>query len=73
MQLIINGEAQNFDTELTVTELLLQLDTADRRVAVELNGEILPRSKHAAHHLQDGDRLEIVHAIGGGLPWKHHD
>ena len=70
MQLTINGEAQQFEADLTVNGLLEKLGHADRRVAVEINGEILPRSQHAAHPLADGDQLEIVHAIGGGQTEK---
>ena len=70
MQLIINGESQKFEAELSVSALLQQLDMAERRVAVELNGEILPRSQHAIHQLMNGDQLEIVHAIGGGQTTK---
>lgn len=66
MQLTINGDIQQFETSLTVAELLDKLDMAQRRVAVERNGEIIPRSQHASYQLADGDQLEIVHAIGGG-------
>ncbi|MDX1497579.1 MAG: sulfur carrier protein ThiS [Salinisphaeraceae bacterium] len=66
MQLIINGESQQFDSPLTIAALLSHLDMTKRRVAVELNGEIIPRSQHEHHQLSDGDKLEIVHAIGGG-------
>lgn len=66
MQLIINGESQQFETALSVADLLQRLDMAERRVAIELNGEILPRSQHGSRQLSDGDQLEIVHAIGGG-------
>ena len=66
MHLTINGEAKEFEQDLSVTELLAELDMADRRVAVEINGEILSRSQHASYRLNHGDTLEIVHAIGGG-------
>ena len=71
MQLNINGETQHFSDTLSVVDLLAQLQMSERRVAVELNGEILPRSQHASHQLQDGDTLEIVHAIGGGQTRNH--
>ena len=51
---------------LTVADLLVRLDLAGKRVAVELNLDIVPRSQHASTRLQDGDRVEVVHAIGGG-------
>ena len=50
----------------TLLALLQQQGLAERRVAVELNGEIIPRSRHAQTTLKDGDRVEIVHALGGG-------
>jgi sulfur carrier protein len=62
----INGEAQRFERALAVGELVEHLGLAGRRVAVERNGEIVPRSQFAAHALADGDRLEIVVAVGGG-------
>lgn len=66
MNLLLNGESRHFETALTLAELLATLDLAGKRVAVELNGDIAPRSQHAATALKDGDRVEIVHAIGGG-------
>ncbi len=51
---------------ITVAQLLAELDTAGKRVAVERNGEIVPKSLHACTGLADGDRLEIVVAVGGG-------
>lgn len=66
MQITLNGEVQLTRASISIAELLLELQLAERRVAVEINGEIIPRSRHADHLLQEGDRLEIVHAIGGG-------
>jgi sulfur carrier protein len=62
----LNGEAHDIDTPATVADLLAQTGLAGRPVAVEVNREIVPRSLHARHALADGDRVEIVHAIGGG-------
>lgn len=62
----INGESRRLDRALNVGELLQQLELAGKRVAVERNGEIVPRSRLAAEALCDGDRLEIVVAVGGG-------
>ena len=62
----INGERQQFDGPLNCAELLTKLELAGKRVALERNGEIVPRSRHAAERLADGDRLEIVVAVGGG-------
>lgn len=66
MQLIINGEAREIDGAGTVAELIEVLDLGDQRLAVEHNGEIVPRSQHGQAELDEGDRLEIVHAVGGG-------
>ncbi|MDX9707779.1 MAG: sulfur carrier protein ThiS [Azospira sp.] len=69
MNLTINGERREF-TEFsaapTVAELLERLDLAGKRIAVEQNGEIVPKSLHGKTRLADGDRLEIVVAVGGG-------
>jgi len=51
---------------VTVAALLAELGMAGKRVAVEVNREIVPRSRHAEHHLNDNDRVEVVVAIGGG-------
>jgi sulfur carrier protein len=62
----INGRPQQFDPPLVVAELLQRLELAGKRVAVEQNGEIVPRSQHASTPVADGDRLEFVVAVGGG-------
>jgi sulfur carrier protein len=62
----INGEPRQFDAPLNCAELLARLELSGKRVAVERNGEIVPRSRHADERLADGDRLEIVVAVGGG-------
>lgn len=66
MQLRINGEMKEFARLATVAELVRALEIGDKRIAVELNGEIVPRSQHAVMALADGDELEIVVAVGGG-------
>lgn len=67
MDITLNGEARHFDrTLLTIAVLLDTEGLGHRRVAVEVNGEIVPRGCHATHALQPGDRVEIVHALGGG-------
>lgn len=66
MQIVLNGKPCELDRELTVTELLGREQLVGKRIAVELNGAILPRSQHAQQRLQPGDCIEIVHAIGGG-------
>ena len=66
MQILLNGESLELPDGATVADLLVRLDLTGRRVAVERNLDILPRSQHATTALADGDRLEVVHAIGGG-------
>lgn len=66
MRLIVNGEARSFAEPLTAEGLLSRMGIDPRRVAVERNLEIVPRSAHAATAFADGDRVEIVHFIGGG-------
>lgn len=66
MDIILNGEPRSLTPLLTVLELLKGEGLGERRVAVEVNGEIVPRGRHAEHALQAGDRVEIVHALGGG-------
>lgn len=66
ISLRINGEDRLFPVALTVAELLSQLSLTGKRVAVERNGEIVPKSCHPELVLLDGDRLEIVVAVGGG-------
>lgn len=68
MLIFLNGAEYSLGQPCTVAELLRLLDLAGKRVAVELNREIVPRSRYAEARLHDGDRLEIVHAIGGGRP-----
>jgi thiazole synthase len=66
MRLTINGEERSFATPLTVGQLLAELGLDARKIALERNLEIVPRSAYDATRLGDGDRLEIVHFIGGG-------
>ena len=63
---MLNGEARAFERALPVQELIDQLGLAGKRIAVERNGEIVPRSEFGAHTIADGDTLEIVVAVGGG-------
>ncbi|EWC42137.1 sulfur carrier protein ThiS [Stutzerimonas stutzeri KOS6] len=66
MQIQLNGEPYELPTGQTVADLLARLELTGRRLAVELNREIVPRSAHAATALSEGDQIEVVHAIGGG-------
>ena len=64
--LTVNGEAHQFERALNCHELIEHLNLAGKRIAIERNGEIVPRSRHADEMLADGDTLEIVVAVGGG-------
>jgi sulfur carrier protein len=66
IQVVVNGAARRFERPLAVNELVAQLALAGKKIAVEKNGEIVPKSAHAATLVADGDRLEIVVAVGGG-------
>lgn len=66
MNIQINGEARSLSGPISLQALLDSEGLAERRVAVEVNGEIVPRSRHGEQLLQQGDIVEIVHALGGG-------
>ena len=66
IELSVNGEVRRFDGGLDVARLLERLELAGKKVAVERNGEIVPRSRYAETRLASGDQLEIVVAVGGG-------
>ena len=66
MHITLNGSPRDCKPTTTVAQLLDEAGYGQRRVAVEVNHEIVPRSLHTSHTLADGDRVEIVHAIGGG-------
>lgn len=66
MQIILNGVEAAAPDAATLTQLIEQLGLAGKRIAIELNETIVPRSAHATTVLHSGDRVEIVHAIGGG-------
>jgi sulfur carrier protein len=66
MQIILNGQPTAADPGSTVAALIAQLGLVGKRIAVEVNENIVPRSAHESTSLQAGDRVEIVHAIGGG-------
>jgi sulfur carrier protein len=66
IEVVVNGAPRTVADGASVAALLDALGLAGKRVAVEVNREIVPRSRHGAHALAPGDRLEIIHAIGGG-------
>ena len=66
MQIILNGEPHDLPEQAWVTDLIAQLGLVGQRLAIEVNGDIVPRSQHAERLLCAGDRVEVVRAIGGG-------
>jgi len=66
IQLSVNGQARRLEPGANIAQLLDVLELSGKRVAVERNGEIVPRGRYAATRLAEGDALEIVVAVGGG-------
>ena len=66
MHILLNGEPKEMSENNTLGDLLVTLDLQNKRFAVEVNEELIPRSAHADHVLHANDRVEIVQAIGGG-------
>jgi len=66
MNIFFNGQPRDVPDDATVSDLLVQAELDPRRLAVEVNLELVPRQRHAEHVLQEGDRLEVVTLVGGG-------
>ena len=66
MQIQLNGKPTTVETGTTISDLLAQLELTGKRVAVEINRQIVPRSQHDSHAVQDNDFVEVVVAVGGG-------
>jgi len=66
MNIFLNGETQPVEDDCTVAALIKKLNLENKRLAVEINLEIVPRSQFESHLLLAGDKVEIIHAIGGG-------
>jgi sulfur carrier protein len=66
LRLRVNGDERRFAKPLTVAGLVGELGVQGKRIAIERNGEIVPRSRYGEVELADGDRLEVVVAVGGG-------
>ncbi len=66
IQVIVNGAQHRLEQPLDVAALIARLELQGKRIAVERNGEIVPKSAHRTTQVADGDRLEIVVAVGGG-------
>jgi sulfur carrier protein len=66
MHIFVNGSPKELDDDTPMSVLVERLGLAGQRIAVEVNAELVPRSRFDAHALQEGDRVEIIHAVGGG-------
>ena len=66
VRILVNGAAREFDHAPTVEQFLAALELTGKRLAIERNGEIVPRSRFSEERLAEGDRIEVVVAVGGG-------
>ncbi len=66
MNITLNGQSKTLANTDTVGSLIIELGYENKRIAVELNGDIVPKSQHASTPIKEGDTLEIVVAVGGG-------
>jgi sulfur carrier protein len=66
MNILINGNIQQFDNNLTAAQLVEKLGLQGRRIAMEVNQEIVPRSCYETYQFKENDKVEIIHAVGGG-------
>ena len=66
IEIIVNGESRQVNPPYTAAQLVEDLTLTGRRIAMEVNQEIVPRSEYSQHQFQAGDKIEIVHAVGGG-------
>lgn len=66
ISVVVNGEPRRFEAPLSCERLIGVLELAGKRIALEKNGDIIPRSRYGAEMVNEGDRLEIVVAVGGG-------
>ena len=66
MQLVVNGQIREVASELTLRDLVVELALGPSKIAVELNGQVVPSSSWESTDLNEGDRVEIVHFVGGG-------
>ncbi len=66
LKIFLNGKAKQVQDQFSIQDLLLEMDIVGQRLAVEVNEEIVTKSRHNDYTFNDGDKVEIVHAIGGG-------
>ncbi|MBT06385.1 MAG: thiamine biosynthesis protein ThiS [Rhodospirillaceae bacterium] len=67
MQIILNGTKKDFQNQISVAVLIKELGLDERKIAVERNREIVPKTEFNSLNLCEGDQIEIVHFIGGGM------
>jgi len=66
MKVLINGQQNNINNNLTVKQLVIDLGYGEKRFALEINGQVIPKSEYAKKIIFENDRLEIISAVGGG-------
>jgi thiamine biosynthesis protein ThiS len=66
MTVILNGEQREYREGMSIADLVAELGLGKRRIAVEVNRDIIPRDEYVTYRLQPGDHIEIVHFVGGG-------
>jgi len=66
LEIFVNGELRQIQEPCSVQQLLDDMDLSGQRLALEINEEIVPKSRHADQYFKEGDKVEIVNAIGGG-------
>ena len=66
MQIQVNGHLHDIASPISIAQLLVNLDMAGKRVAIELNHSIIPKSQHSETVLKEGDVIEVIQAIAGG-------
>lgn len=66
MRIVVNGSPTEVEDATPLSGLIVILGLVGQRLAVEVNAELVPRSRHESHLLREGDRVEIIHAVGGG-------
>ncbi len=66
IQIELNGQSAQFEEACSIQRMLETLELQEKRLAVEVNQEVIPRAKHASYQLSAGDRVEIIQAVGGG-------
>lgn len=66
MNITLNGERKQFSKQMTITELIDLLDINNGKIAIEINGEIAPKSNYTNYKISHDDKIEIINAVGGG-------